>query len=346
MDSLTHLALGSAVGMAVMGRRSALWKAALAGALCNTLPDLDVFIDHGDPIRNMVLHRSASHALVYLTLLAPLPAGLIVLAKRERPHFKHWLLAVWLALITHPLVDTMTVYGTQLGLPFNGHPYSVGSIFIIDPLYTLPLLLGAGAALRLRGESGLNWNALGLVLSAVYLAWGVAAQQMVKAVAEVSLKAEGKTVQHLLITPTPFNSLLWRVLAITPQGYSEGFYSLLDEHHRVTFDNFPRGEALYDAWHDNEGVQRIAAFSHGFFKMSERGDGRIVVTDLRMGIEPNYTFSFVVGQRQGMQTQPATPVQVSSSGDIAAGLQWIWRRAQGELIPPPRQAQGAGASPM
>ena len=55
MDSLTQFALGAAVGIAVMGRRTAPWKAALWGGALGTLPDLDALIDHGDPVRNMVL---------------------------------------------------------------------------------------------------------------------------------------------------------------------------------------------------------------------------------------------------------------------------------------------------
>ena len=61
MDSLSQIALGAAVGMATLGRRTALWKAALWGAVAGTLPDLDVFIDHGDPVRNIVLHRAENH---------------------------------------------------------------------------------------------------------------------------------------------------------------------------------------------------------------------------------------------------------------------------------------------
>ncbi|MGA1093073.1 MAG: metal-dependent hydrolase, partial [Burkholderiaceae bacterium] len=53
MDSLTQASLGAAVGVAVMGRRTAAWKAALWGAAMGTLPDLDVVFDFGDPIRNM-----------------------------------------------------------------------------------------------------------------------------------------------------------------------------------------------------------------------------------------------------------------------------------------------------
>jgi inner membrane protein len=72
MDSLSQLVLGAAVGVAVMGRRTAVWKAALWGGVCGTLPDLDVLIEYGDPISNMVLHRAETHALFWLSLAAPL----------------------------------------------------------------------------------------------------------------------------------------------------------------------------------------------------------------------------------------------------------------------------------
>ena len=68
MDSLSQLALGAAVGVAVMGRRTAVWKSAAWGAVLGTLPDRDVFVDHGDALLNMTLHRAESHALFWLTL--------------------------------------------------------------------------------------------------------------------------------------------------------------------------------------------------------------------------------------------------------------------------------------
>lgn len=77
MDSLSQLTLGAAIGMATMGRRTALWKAALWGAVAETLPDLDVLIDQGDPIRNLVLHRAQTHAPFWLTLFS-LPLAALV----------------------------------------------------------------------------------------------------------------------------------------------------------------------------------------------------------------------------------------------------------------------------
>ena len=96
MDSLSQAALGAAVGLAIMGRRTSPWKAAAVGAVAGTLPDLDAFYDHGDPIKNMTLHRANSHALFWQTL-ASLP--LAVVAARLLREINHltrwWLTAPW-----------------------------------------------------------------------------------------------------------------------------------------------------------------------------------------------------------------------------------------------------------
>ncbi len=218
MDSLTHVVVGAAIGMSVMGRRTALWKGALWGAVCNTLPDLDVFIDHGDAIRNMTFHRGESHALFYLTLFSPLLAAMIAKLHRETALFKRWWLAVWLALISHPLLDVMTVYGTRLALPFVDEPYGLGSIFIIDPLLTLPLLIGVIVALATPGAKGLRWAHAGLALGMLYLAWCAAAQQHVTGIAKASISNEGLQAERILVTPTAFNTVLWRVVVMTPRG--------------------------------------------------------------------------------------------------------------------------------
>ncbi len=336
MDSLSQIALGAAVGVATMGRRTAVWKAALWGAVAGTLPDLDVLIEHGDPIRNMVLHRAETHSLFWLTLFSLPFAAAVARLHGQWPLWRRWWLALWLALVTHPLLDAMTVYGTQLALPFSSHPFGVGSVFIIDPLYTLPLLAGAGWALATRGGGrGLAANVCGLVLSTAYLAWGVAAQAQVEQIARGSLEASGIAAERVLVTPTPFNSVLWRVVAVAGDSYHEGFYSLLDAQPRIAFDRFPRGAALAAELGAIEGVQRLAAFSHGFFKLHQDGS-RVLLSDLRMGQEPSYVFSFAVAERHSPAVALAKPLQLEARLDFTRGLPWLWRRARGEWVPPPR----------
>jgi inner membrane protein len=334
MDSLTQIALGAAVGVAAMGRRTAPWKAALWGAACGTLPDLDALVDFGDPVLDMTQHRGHSHALFWLTLAAPAIAGLAARVHGETDRWRRWWLALWLALVTHPLLDAMTVYGTQLARPFSDHPFGVGSVFIIDPAYTVPLAAGVIAALR--AERGLRWNALGLAASTLYLGWSVVAQQHVRGIAEQALAAQGIAAERVLVTPTAFNTVLWRVVAMTPDGYHEGFRSLLDARPGMRFDRFERGAALRDALAGHPPVERIARFSHGFWAMAEHG-GRVAITDLRMGQEPAYVFSFMVAQQQGARLVPLHgTTRVGRRPDLGRGLDWLWRRALGAELEPPR----------
>jgi len=340
MDSLSQLALGAAVGVAVMGRRTAVWKSALWGAVAGTLPDLDVVLDHGDPIRNMVLHRAESHALLWLTLFS-LPLGAAVARLNgEWAQWRRWCLAMWGALFTHPLLDAMTVYGTQLLLPFTNHPYGVGSMFIIDPLYTLPLLVGTVWALSSRGaRRGLQANLAGLLISTAYLGWSAWAQQQVTAVARASLAAQGVGVQHLLVTPAPFSTVLWRVVAVADGAYLEGFYSLLDPEPRIHFDpadRFDRGNDLWPVVEQLDGARRIAAFTHGFYALDVKDD-KLHITDLRMGQAPHFTFRFELARRQGDAWVPLPQsVQLSMRPPLDRALPWLWQRMGGKVLPPPR----------
>lgn len=341
MDSISQIALGAAVSVAVMGRRTSVYKAALCGAVLGTLPDLDVLIDQGDPIANMVLHRAETHSLFWLTLAsAPLAAGVAWL-QGQWVLKQRWWLAVWLVLITHPLLDVMTVYGTQLALPFTDYPYGVSSVFIIDPLYTLPLLVGTAWALIARGAvhttgRGLRANQIGLALSTAYLVWGVAAQAHTARVAQTSLTAQGIATSQILVTAAPFNTLLWRVVAMSGEHYYEGFYSVLDAAPQMTFERFDRGMALAPELQGNLGAKRIQDFSHGFYKLNEEEDGRLFITDLRMGQEPAYSFSFAVAQRGSGLTALAKPEQVAMRVDLERGLPWLWRRMRGEPLPSPK----------
>jgi inner membrane protein len=337
LDSLTHIAIGSAIGMATMGARTSRWKAALWGSVCATLPDLDTFVRHGDPIRDMTFHRAESHSLLYLTLLAPLIAWVITRIRREPGLFKRWWLLAWLALIFHPLLDVMTIYGTQLLQPFTDYPFGVGSIFIIDPLFTLPVLIGAVVALSWRSPRALRWNAVGIAVSAVYLAWTFGAQQYVTGIARESLRAQGIDAERVEVDPTALNSVLWRVTAITPHSYVEGFYSLFDDTPQIAFRAQPRGEAWYEKLRGNWNVDRMAWFTHGFFKM-EQQDGVVTISDLRLGMEPYYGFTFAVFAEEAGRLVPITPRRIGTTlppdGGRRTGLPWLWRRLQGEQLPP------------
>lgn len=337
MDSVTQLVLGAAVSVAVMRRRTAVWKAALWGGVAGTLPDLDVLIRHGDPILDMVLHRAESHALFWLTLFSLPFAWAVACVQREGWQWRRWWLALWLALVTHPLLDAFTVYGTQLLLPFTDDPVALGSVFIVDPAVTLPWLIGLALALACRGDArGQRANLWGLGVGTAVLLVGVGLQAHVDRVARASLAQQGAAPERVLVTPAPLSMLLWRVVAVQGEAYHEGFHGLLDAPGAMRFERFDRGTRLEPAVANIDGAQRIRRFSHGFYKLHENARGQLVITDLRMGLEPHYTFAFAVAARgSGFQSLPVAR-SVGGTGPIRPTLAWLGRRVRGEPVPPPR----------
>ena len=341
MDSLTQAVLGASVTVAVMGRRTSFGKAALIGAIAGTLPDLDVVIDHGDDLLNMVRHRAESHSLFFLALLSPLLGWLTNwwLQRKAPPgtpgHARRWTLAWLLVLITHVGIDAMTSYGTQFFQPFTDHAYAVGSMFIIDPLYTVPLIVGLVWS-GLRARKGKAWgapNAWALVLSCVYLLWSVAAQQHVRTVAHKSLAAQGIHNAQLWVYASPFNTVLWRVLAVTPTHSHEGFYSLLDADKHIPLTATERGQAYLERWADVPHVQRMLRFTQGPVRM-EVVDGRVLLSDLRMGQEPHYSFVFDLGTPEELDAGKVAQVRrlkATLRADFEG--QSLWQRLKGKPAP-------------
>jgi inner membrane protein len=301
----------------------------LWGAVCGTLPDLDVFVPLGDAVRDFTYHRSASHSLLVLAALTPLIVWLITkLHPDTRAHWRGWAITIYLVFATHVLLDSVTIYGTQILWPLSDHPFGLGAIFIIDPAYTLPLVAGVLIALFVRAPRrlGLRANRIGLALSSAYLVWAIAAQQHVEAIARASLAEQGIAHERLLILPTPFNSVLWRVLAVHEHGYAEGVYSLLDAEPTVALRDHPSRPELLEGIEDHWPVARLRWFTHGHYRVRTEGKD-VVITDLRMGMEPGYVFAFKVGELTPEGVRPTVSEQRAPVRD--------WGRLP-ELIEPAR----------
>lgn len=348
MDSLTQIVLGGAVAAAIAPaahRRAAL----LAGAVLGTLPDLDSIplqLLTDDPIAHMTLHRGVSHSLLVL----PLVAWVIWALLRRRGGRVaqapvRWWWAIALALITHPILDAFTVYGTQLWWPIPVRPSMWSSLFIIDPLYSVWLIVGcvlawvwndaprAGRALQIA-----------LLLSSVYLGWSLFAKQHVEKQARASLAATGLHDAPLLSTPSPLNTLLWRVLVMTPDGYLETDYSLPADAGRIVWRGHRSNTQVLQDAADLPAVERMTWFTHGFLKAHVSEGGELILTDLRMGSEPDYSFRFAVARRNEVgewtALQPARqlPWQFGRQADVGALWQRIWRTPDA----PPSGQPGSG----
>lgn len=329
MDSLTQIVLGGALAAAIappQHRRAAL----LAGAALGTLPDLDtlVLLPLGlDPVDSMTWHRGPSHSLFVLIPLAALMwAAFKRMGGRVAESPVRWFWAIQLALVTHPLLDALTVYGTQLWWPMAVSPTMWSSVFIIDLAYTLPLLVACVLAWRWRDSQGAQRAlVLALTLSSAYLGWSFVAKAKVDRAAEQTLATMGLQDAPRFSVPMPFNTLLWRVVVMTPDGYLAGQYSVVADRGPMRLHPQPANVAALDAVRGTPSVARLLWFNQGFMAAQEV-DGKLVVSDLRMGVEPDFTFRFTVAQREGDTWRPIPPTQADWPTDAIRRLPEVWDR--------------------
>jgi len=346
MDSLTQALLGAGMQGAVLGRFQG--RRALAyGALLGTLPDLDVVMRYADSVSAMTSHRGFSHSLFVLTLLATL---IVWLVRRRWPQARYgpWRLfwAVWLALATHPLLDAFTSYGTQLFWPLEPVPTAWSSIFIIDPMFTVPLLSAVwlGAARNLTGRT-LSVLRMTLGFCVLYLGFSLAAKHLTEARVHAALTRAGMTPQAMFSTPMPFNTLLWRVIAKYGDQYVEAVSGVFDRR-EPEWLLLPAGEHLAPALADSPKYARLVWFTGGWLRHDVVGDA-LVVTDLRMGIVGHYTFRFVMGERTESGWQPVLPRRwPSPRGGWPEFTRMLARIVQpAQPLPLADWAQAADASP-
>jgi inner membrane protein len=136
MDSLTQIILGAAVGEAVLGRKIGN-KAMLYGAIAGTIPDLDIISSYfTDTVTALEIHRGFTHSVFFSALFAPI-FGWLVSNYEKYKNFKNWTWLFFWCLITHPILDAHTTWGTQLFWPLDSR-LAFRTIFVIDPFYTVP----------------------------------------------------------------------------------------------------------------------------------------------------------------------------------------------------------------
>lgn len=237
MDSITQGLLGATIAQA--GFRHKLGgKAVAIGAFLAIAPDFDIVSRlWSDEWNTIAYHRAETHSLPLLLIAAfPIAYGFWRYTKRAAGYW-WWFALCLLTLWSAPLLDACTVYGTQLLAPFSRHRFSWDLIAIIDPIYSVPLLIATLLALikrpALRGYCqivamcALIWTCMYLLMSFHFKSRGVSNQfnfhvdssqsdvtDQVQA-QETPRKVGGSEVslnRNQRSTPFIGSNLLWRVI--------------------------------------------------------------------------------------------------------------------------------------
>jgi len=220
MDTITQAMLGAVIGQAGFAR-SLGPRARVFGALGGLLPDLDVVAvaTHG-PYGELLYHRGVTHSLWFGFVLGPVLAlavqrGYVARGREPAGALGAWSALFVLALVTHPLVDWCTPYGTQLLAPFSDRRFALNGVGIIDVFYSLPLAfaLAAGFARTLSARARAQLAGIALALTSAYMLYAANLNASLERALAAQLRSEVGATVRVRAYPTLLQPWLRRVVA-------------------------------------------------------------------------------------------------------------------------------------
>lgn len=296
MDSLTQIVLGIATAELVAGKKLGN-KTFLYGAVLGTIPDLDIVVGKFlSDVGGMAIHRGLSHSLLLFVFLSPILGWGISKIEKNKITFKSASLFVFWCLITHVLLDIFTSWGTQILWPLE-HRFSLKTIFIIDPLYTFPLLMALIFVWK-NNDYLIRRKYLirGLVISSSYLLLTCILKLFAVYQFEKALQRQFVNYQELIVKPTAFNCILWNANVATPKGYYLADYSLFDSQ-PIHFTFYSKSKELEKELANSYDFQSLKEISEGWYLVTKENN-RIYFNDLRFGLLnenpklPKFVFSY------------------------------------------------------
>lgn len=215
------------------------------------------------------------------------------------------LLLSFIAIVSHPVLDSLNTYGVRWLMPFSGQWFYGDTLFIIDPWVWLALGLGLFFTARkqkYRHVAGAKPVRLALAAVTLYVAAmaasGRAARHMV---GRETGAGSGAAVRLAMAGPVPLNPLV-RKFVIEHQGqYLAGTFRWLRHPplDRAELRTYPSGRpshrAVALAEETTLGRRFLGWARYPVFRIQELGGGRFLVhiIDLRYAREPSSGFGTV-----------------------------------------------------
>lgn len=336
MDSLTQIVLGAAVADRIAGSKIGN-RSFIYGAIIATIPDLDVVAGKWmDPIDALTLHRGWSHSILFFILLSPILSFPIhFIEKRKGMTYQKVLMMVFLCLITHSLLDAFTSWGTQLFWPLE-YRVALKSIFVVDPLYTTPLIIALVMAFRIKKNdaSRKKWINRGLYISTGYLLLTLCMKTFILFHFKNDLQEKNISYQDIIVKPSPMNIILWHCNVKLSDGFLLADYSLLDKS-PITYDFYENKEYIDSVLLTLPRVQQLISIAEGWYIINKTNDGWIF-NDLRFGLlypyndefKNSFIFSYHISYIDDNWTLQPVDNKDRKSGQLM--IQQLLKRIQGQ----------------
>ena len=287
MDPLSQGTVGAAFAQSAADKNN-IFKIGVIGFLAGLAPDLDVLIQSStDPILFLEYHRQFTHSLFFIPFGSLFVAFMLFPLFKKSMSIKTVYFASFLGYATHGLLDACTSYGTQLFWPFSNERVTWNNISIVDPLFTIPVLILLVIAIKTKKKI-FSFFSIGWII--FYLSLGFIQYERALSVAVELAHSRGHNPERLTLKPSFGNLILWKSI----YQHKETFY--VDAIRTAQSSSWCEGESIrvFDYHYhlpnlkkesqQKEDIERFRWFSQDYLGYDKERD---IVTDVRYSMIPN-----------------------------------------------------------
>ncbi|MBF0525998.1 MAG: metal-dependent hydrolase [Deltaproteobacteria bacterium] len=239
MDPITHLTAGALLAQSLkrhFTKRYFFFFLVLAA----WIPDLDNVVSLGNPELFLIHHRGITHSLAGGLVIAVLLAGIFRLIIKSFP-FWWGVVTGYAGILGHIYLDVITTYGTQIFLPFNRNRYFFPGVFIIDPIYTLVMLIILYCSFR-RPTQRVRLAVLGLCWILLYPMSNLGIGAILRHQVEDRLTLRQVSYTRVHLVPDLLTPIFWKVIVETPATYHLAGLSLVHLDRDLQFRSFQKAD--------------------------------------------------------------------------------------------------------
>ena len=287
MDPISQGTVGAAFAQSTANKNNII-KIGIIGFLAGLAPDLDVFIRSStDPMLSLEYHRQFTHSLFFIPFGALIVTLVIFPLVKKSLSLKTVYVASFFGYTTHGFLDACTSYGTLLFWPFSNERVTWNNISVVDPIFTIPILVLVATAIITR-KPLFSFFAIGWMT--FYLLLGFVQYERAFLVANDLAHSRGHNPERLTLKPSFGNLILWKSI----YQYEENFY--VDAIRTALSSTWCLGESIrmFDYQHhlpnldlesqQRKDIERFRWFSQDYLGFDYE---KSLVTDVRYSMVPN-----------------------------------------------------------
>jgi inner membrane protein len=234
------------------------------------------------------------------------------------------------------MLDMFTNYGTQFLWPLD-YRITFNTVFVVDPLYTLPFGLCVLIVLFLKPTN--KWrsriNLAGVYYSSAYLIWGVVVKLFILSNSTNYFSEAKYNTENEMVTPMPLTSFYWMILGEDKENYYVGYKSIFKSFQPKDIDVIPKNQVKLDSlvWKDVNYTDKLKFISNNYYNLEFKKD-TVIFYDLRFGVlskltnnkirKPLMGYEIIHKENKVVEVNPNRGKNLFKFVDFDAYLNWIF----------------------